>query len=61
MEIIKKETVRFSDKESQALAMTIILMDNLYKTATDPNLVKLADDVSFKLNELICDYLEDDD
>ena len=59
MEIIKKETVRFSDKESQALEMTTILMNNLYKVATDPNLVKLADDVLIKLNELICDYGEE--
>lgn len=59
MEIIKKETVRFSDKESQALEMTIILMNNLYKVATDPDLVKLVDDVSIKLNELICDYGEE--
>ena len=59
MEIIKKETVRFSDKESQALEMTIILMNNLYKVATDPSLVKLAEDVSIKLNELTCDYGEE--
>jgi hypothetical protein len=59
MELIKKETVRFSDKESQALEMTIILMNNLYKVATNPSLVKLADDVSIKLNEIICDYGED--
>jgi hypothetical protein len=59
MELIKKETVCFSDKESQALEMTIILMNNLYKVATNPSLVKLADDVSIKLNEIICDYGED--
>lgn len=58
MEIIKKEAVRFSDKERQALDMTIILMNNLYKVASDPNLIKLADDVSIKLNKLICDYEE---
>ena len=59
MEIIKKETLRFSDKESQALEMTIILMNNIYKVATDPNLVKLGDEVSIKLNDLICDYGEE--
>lgn len=59
MEIIKRETVRFSDKESQALEMTIILMNNLYKVATDPSLVKLAEDVSIKLNDLFCDYGEE--
>lgn len=59
MELIKKETIRFSDKESQALEMTIILMNNLYKAATDPDLTKLAGDVSIKLNELICDYGEE--
>lgn len=60
MELIKREAVRFSDKERQALDMTIILMNNLYKVANDPNLVKLADDVSIKLNELICDYGEEE-
>ena len=60
MELIKTEVVRFSDRERQALDMTIILMNNLYKVATDPNLVKLADDVSIKLNELICDYGEEE-
>jgi hypothetical protein len=60
MEIIKTETVRFSDKERQTLDMTIILMNNLYKVATDPNLAKLADNVSIKLNELICDYGEEE-
>ena len=59
MELIKKETVRFSDKESQALEMTITLMNNLYETATDPNLIELAGDVSIKLNELICDHGEE--
>lgn len=60
MELIKREAVRFSDRERQALDMTIILMNNLYKVATDPSLVKLADDVSIKLNELICDYGEEE-
>lgn len=59
MELIKREAVRFSDRERQALDMTIILMNNLHKVATDPSLVKLADDVSIKLNELICDYEEE--
>lgn len=59
MEIIKKETVRFSDKENQALEMTIILMNNICKVATDPSLEKLAEDVSIKLNDLICDYGEE--
>jgi hypothetical protein len=60
MELIKREAVRFSDMERRALDMTIILMNNLYKVADDPNLVKLADDVSIKLNELICDYGEEE-
>ena len=60
MEIIKKETVRFSDKERQALEMTIVLMNNLYKIANDPSLIKLADVVSIKLNDLICDYVEEE-
>lgn len=59
MEIIKKETVRFSDAERRSIEMTIILMNNLYKVATDPSLVKLADDISIKLNDLICDYGEE--
>ena len=59
MELIKKETVRFSDKERQALDMTIILMNGLYEAAADPSLAKLAGDVSIKLNELICDYEEE--
>lgn len=59
MEIIKRETVRFSDAERRSIEMTIILMNNLYKVATDPSLVKLADDISIKLNDLICDYGEE--
>lgn len=59
MEIIKKETVRFSDKERQALDMTIILLYGIYENSADPNLSKLAGEVSAKLNELICDYGEE--
>lgn len=59
MEVIKREAVRFSDRERQALDMTIILMNNLYKVADDPSLIEIADDVSIKLNTLICDYGEE--
>ena len=60
MQIIKTENLRFSDKEQQALEMVIILMNGIDKECQDPNLVKLADSVSIGLNEILCNYTEEE-
>ena len=60
MEIIKKERLRFSEKEDQALMLTINLLNGIVKVAEDPALRHLACAASIGLNELICTYGEEE-
>jgi hypothetical protein len=60
MEIIKKETIRFSQKESDACDMVQAMLEGIQRECSDPRLAKLANDINCKLYDLY-DYLEDDD
>lgn len=42
MEIIKRELIRFSDKEQSSYNMMAACMEGIVRNATDPNLVELA-------------------
>ena len=58
MQIIKTENLRFSDKEQQALDMTMTLMENIVRCAEDPQLSLLARDIMLKLGDLRLMYEE---
>jgi hypothetical protein len=58
MEIIKKETLRFSDKEIQHLDMAFMLMENVANIATHPELVRLAGQVVKSLAIIFDNFIE---
>ena len=60
MEIIKKETIRFSDNENRAYDIVQAMLEGIQRECSDPKLAKLANDINCKLYDLY-DYLEDDD
>ena len=43
MQIIKKETVEFSEKETEAIQLVTQICTGLMREASDPNLKKLAE------------------
>lgn len=49
MDIIKKEILNFSEKESDALHLVIEMCWGINREATNPKLLKLADEISYKL------------
>lgn len=49
MDIIKKEILNFSEKESDALHLVIEMCWGINQEATNPELLKLADEISYKL------------
>ena len=58
MEIIKKETLRFSDRETQCLDMTFMLMENIANNATHPQLIHLAGQVGKSLSVIFDNFIE---
>ena len=52
MQIIKKETLEFSEKETDAISLVCHMCDGLMKEATDPQLQKLAEEILLKVSEL---------
>lgn len=52
MNIVKKEILEFSEKESDALELTIEMCLGIEREATDPDLVKLAKEISCKVSLL---------
>ena len=60
MQIIKKETIRFSDSENRACDLIQAMLESIQRECSDPRLMKLANDINCKLYDLY-DYLEDDD
>lgn len=58
MEIIRKETLRFSDKETQHLDMALMLMENVANNATHPQLTQLAGQVVTSLATILDDFVE---
>ena len=60
MEIIKKETVRFSDMERRSIEMTILLLQNLTDNATSPRLAEIAGGIADNLGDFMLEYEEED-
>ena len=58
MEIIKKESLRFSDRESQHLDMVFMLMENVANNATHPKLIYLAGQVVESLAIIFDNFIE---
>ena len=52
MKIIKKEILEFSEREANALNLTMEICAGLIREANDPNLKKLAQEVYDKIAEL---------
>ena len=59
MEIIKKETVRFSDVEQRNIEMTILLLQNLAANATCHRLAKIAGGIANDLSDFMLEYEEE--
>ena len=58
MEIIKKETVRFSDTEERALATVACLAGGLMREASDPSLKKIGEILAYNVGSLY-KYMEE--
>ena len=52
MRIIKKEILEFSERETDALNLTMEICTGLIREANDPNLKKLAEETYEKVAEL---------
>ncbi len=59
MEIIKSETLRFSECEQRSLDMAFMLMENIVNCATDPELRRHAEHITNHLSD-IYNYIEED-
>lgn len=59
MEIIKRETIKFSDQEQRCFDMVYMLMENLYNCATDPELRRHAEHITGHMSD-IYDYFEEE-
>lgn len=53
MIIIKKETVEFSEKETNAINLVCEICSSLMRESTEPDLIKLAEEIYDKLSELL--------
>ena len=60
MQIIKKETIRFSDSENRACDIVQAMLEGIQRECSDPRLAKLANDINCKLYDLY-EYLEVDE
>ena len=60
MEIIKKETIRFSDVEQRSIEMTILLLQNIADNATSPRLVEIAGGIADDLGDFMLEYEEEE-
>lgn len=58
MEIIKKESLRFSDREIQHLDMALMLMENIANNATHPQLIQLAGQAVVSLVTILDNFIE---
>ena len=52
MKIIKTETLEFSERETDTISLVCDMCDGLRKEATDPDLIKLAEEILLKVSEL---------
>ena len=58
MNIVKRETIEFSEKESNALDLVLNMCFGIEREATDPELQELAKELSCKLSMLLWRYRE---
>lgn len=59
MELIKKETIRLSDREEDALITIANLAGGLMREATNPSLKKIGEILAYNIGSLY-DYVEED-
>ena len=52
MNIVKKEILEFSEKETEAAELVIDMCYGIKREATNPELIKLAEAIICRLNEL---------
>ena len=52
MKIIKTEKLEINEKETDAMNLVCEMCDDLIKEATDPNLIKLAEEIILRVSEL---------
>lgn len=52
MNIVKKEILEFSEKETAAAELVIDMCYGIKRESTNPELIKLANEISHKLNVL---------
>ena len=59
MQIIKRETIKFSEQEQRCFDMAYMLMENLCNCATDPELRRHAEHITTHMAD-IYNYLEEE-
>ena len=52
MTIIKTEKLEINEKETDAMNLVCEMCEDLRKEATDPDLIKLAEEIILKVTEL---------
>ena len=52
MTIIKTEKLEINEKETDAMNLVCEMCEDLRKEATDPDLIKLAEEIILKVSEL---------
>ena len=52
MKIIKTEKLEINERETDAISLVCDMCDDLRKEATDPDLIKLAEEIILKVSEL---------
>lgn len=52
MKVIKKEVLEINAKETDAMNLVCEMCEDLRKEATDPDLIKLAEEIMLKVSEL---------
>lgn len=52
MQIVKKEILEFSEKETDALMLVVRICEGIMREATNPNLVELAEKTHSQVCEL---------
>ena len=52
MKIIRKEVLEINERETDAMNLVCEMCEDLRKEATDPDLIKLAEEIILKVTEL---------
>ena len=59
MDIIKRESIRFSKEELRCMDMTFMLMEGLINHASDPEIIRHAEHITGHMSDLY-DYIEEE-